>query len=154
MKIAGLLLVKTDSMYGSTVSFPKARIKQKDLPHNHTANEMILYCLVLDKMVKSSPDFVMTEVCETLVRRIYGQKLAFLEVKGEPDWKQPKGPSGTKWKGKARRDLADEIDRRALQEDDEEIPEPEQELQTRRKDKAFMAKALGAPPAAVEDEHL
>ena len=152
VKIAGPFLVKTYSLYGSAVAFSKAWIKEKDLHRNHIANEMTLHCLVLDKMVKSSPDFVMTEGCEMLCRRIYGLKRAFREVKCGTDWKQPKGPTGAKWKSKVRWDLANEIDLRALQEDDEEIPELEQELQTRLKDKALMAKALGASSAAVEDE--
>ena len=50
-------------------------------------------------------------------------------------------------------DLAAEIDWRALEEDDEDLPEIEHELQTRVKDKAILARYLAPGTNAVgEDE--
>ena len=68
------------------------------------------------------------------------------------DWRQPKGAGAAKWKSKVRWDLAQEIDWRALESDDEEIPEVEKELQTRLRDKAIAHRYLQSQEGQLEDD--
>ena len=103
-------------------------------------------------MVTTMPDFAASEGCEMMCRRIYGLKRAFKEVKCQADWKQPKGNPGAKWRSKVRWDLAAEIDWRSLQEDEEEIPEIEQEMHVRLRDKALIAKSLASQLGGAEDD--
>eukprot|EP00972_Heterocapsa_arctica_P019583 2890142-Heterocapsa_arctica.AAC.1 len=91
--------------------------QEKELQRNHVAHEMLLMCMVLDKSLMGSPDFVNSEGCEIMCRRIYALKKAFENVKTANDWKQPKGSAAAKWKSKVRWDLANEIDIRALSGD-------------------------------------
>ena len=85
-------------------------------------------------------------------RRIYGLKRAFRDVHGPQDWRQPKGPSGAKWRSKVRWDLAQEIDWRALEADDEDIPEVEKELQGKLRDKAMAHRYLQQQDGLAEDD--
>ena len=152
-RIAPGLLVKTYSRYGSFTRFGRSWVADKELERNHVAHEMMLHCMLLDKMLLSSPDFPTSEGCEMICRRVYGIKRAFREVRCSHDWKQPKGSGAAKWRTKVRWDLAAEIDWRALEEDDEDLPEIEHELQTRVKDKAILARYLAPGTNAVgEDE--
>ena len=152
-RIAPGLLVKTYSRYGSFTRFGRAWVADKELERNHVAHEMVLHCMLLDKMILSSPEFPTSEGCEMICRRVYGIKRAFRDVKCAHDWKQPKGSGAAKWRSKVRWDLAAEIDWRALEEDDEDLPEIEHELQSRMKDKAILARYLAPGNNPVgEDE--
>ena len=68
------------------------------------------------------------------------------------DWCQPKGAGAAKWKSKVRWGLAQDIGWRALEADDEDIPEIEKELQTRLRDKALAHRYLQVQDGALEDD--
>ena len=101
-RVAPPFLVRTYARYGSAVRFAKSWVQEKQLDRNHVAHEMMLRCMVLDKMISSQPDFVLTEGCEMLARRIYGLKRAFRDVHSAADWKQPKGSGGAQRRTKVR----------------------------------------------------
>ena len=103
-----------------------------------------MLCMVLDKMVLDNPLFLVTEGCEIMARRVLALKKAFMEVKQESDWRQPKGAASSKWESKVRWDLTEHIDRRRIREDsDFSMPQLEQEISERLQQKVLMNKYLG-----------
>ena len=148
-RVAPNLLVKLYSKYGSACRFARSFIDEKQLERHHVGQEMMLHCMVLDRMIAAQPDFATTQGCEMVCRRIYGLKRAFADVHQQSDWKQPKGQA--KWRSKVRWDLANELDWRALEQDDEHLPEVERELQLRMRDKALAQRYLDTPQQAGED---
>ena len=132
----------------------KAWIKLKELERNHVGHEMLLLAMLMDRMVGSNPEFLKSEACEIVARRIYALQKAFHNVQSAADWRQPKGAQASKWKSKVRWDLASEIDWRCLSQDNEILPEVEVELQQRLSHRANTARAMAAtasPTAGEED---
>ena len=128
-------------------------IQDKQLERNHVANEMLLMCMVLDKSLRVDRDYVNTESCEIIARRIYALKKAFESAHSVNDWRQPKGAAASKWKSKVRWDLANEIDVRALSTAGESLPDIDRELQLRLKDRALMQKYVDqATPTVAEEQ--
>ena len=127
-------------------------IQDKQLERNHVENEMLLMCMVLDKSLLADRDYVNTESCEIIARRIYALKKAFEAVTSINDWRQPKGAAASKWKSKVRWDLANEIDVRALSTAGESLPDIDKELQVRLKDRALMQKYVDQAAPVVAEE--
>ena len=153
-RVAPPLLVQVFSQHPSCSAMASRWIQEKQLERNHVAHEMVLVCMVMDKSLLSNQDFVNTEGCEILARRIYALKKAFENVKNANDWRQPKGAGAAKWKSKVRWDLANEIDLRALTGDMESIPSVDKELQARMKERALLHKYVdqaATAGASVED---
>ena len=129
-------------------------IQDKQLERNHVAHEMLLLAMVLDRSLQEDSDYINSQTCEIVCRRIYALKKAFEQVRSSADWKQPKGAAASKWKSKVRWGLANEIDLRALSAEGESLPEVDKELQARLKDRALMSKyvdGLAVPGTADED---
>jgi hypothetical protein len=101
---------------------------------------MVLMCLVMDKSLWASLDFVNCEACEILCRRILALETAFENVKSMKDWRQPSGTASRRWKSKVRWDLAGRIDVRAVSGDTESEPGIEGYLQHRLKERALLNK--------------
>jgi len=126
---------------------------EKQLERNHVAHEMLLMCMVLDKSLLEDPNYVNTERCEIVCRRIYALKKAFDGVRSASDWRQPKGAAASKWKSKVRWDLANEIDMRALAAETESLPTVDKELQGRLKERALLTKYVeNAQTATVTED--
>ena len=134
-RVAPPLLVQIFSTHPSATQMAQWWVQDKQLERNHVAHEMLLRCMMLDKSLLSVRDFVNTEGCEIIARRIYALKKAFENVRNASDWRRPKGAAGSKWKSKVRWDLANEIDLRALSGEVEALPGVDKELQGRRKDR-------------------
>ena len=139
-RVAPPLLVQIFSTHPSATQVAQRWVQDKQLERNHVAHEMLLMCMVLDKSLLSVRDFVNTEGCEIIARRIYALKKAVENVRAVNDWRQPKGAAGSKWKSKVRWDLANEIDLRALSGELEALPGVDKELQGRLKDRALLTK--------------
>ena len=137
-RVAPPLLVQIFSTHPSATQMAQRWVQDKQLERNHVAHEMLLMCMVLDKSLLSVRDFVNTESCEIIARRIYALKKAFENVRNAHDWRQPKGAAGSKWKSKVRWDLANEIDLRALSGEVGALPGVDKELQGRLKDRALL----------------
>ena len=101
-----------------------------------------MLAMVLDKLVSTMPEFIRSEGCEILARRVYALRRAFSEVKGLDDWRQSKGVKANQWKSKVRWDLAHEIDWRSLAQNDETLPGVERDLQNQLQAKALFNKYL------------
>ena len=153
-RVAPPLLVQIFSTHPSATQMAQRWVQDKQLERNHVAHEMLLMCMVLDKSLLSVRDFVNTEGCEIIARRIYALKKAFENVRNANDWRQPKGAAGSKWKSKVRWDLANEIDLRALSGEVEALPGVDKELQGRLKDRALLTKYVdqAAAVAGVAEE--
>ena len=95
---------------------------------------------MLDRMIRSSPEFIMSEGCEIMCSRIYALRRAFHDVQQQADWKQPKGQNAAKWRSKVRWDLANEVDWRSQLDGDEMLPNVEKDLQERLHVKTFFNK--------------
>jgi hypothetical protein len=139
-RVAAPLLVQIFSVHPSATAMANRWVQEKELQRNHVAHEMLLMCMVLDKSLMGPADFVTSEGCEIMCRRIYALKKAFENVKTANDWRQPKGAGAAKWKSKVRWDLANEIDIRALAGDVESLPGIDKELQGRLKERALLNK--------------
>jgi hypothetical protein len=113
-----------------------------------------MLCMLLDKCVMSQDDFINTEACEVLCRRLYALKRAFQNVQSQQDWKQPKGGAGSKWKTKVRWDLIGEIDVSAMNSNETLIPGVEKEIEARLSQKALLAKYLSKLPEGSEEDAL
>ena len=153
-RVAPPLLVQIFSTHPSATQMAQRWVQDKQLERNHVAHEMLLMCMVLDKSLLSVRDFVNTEGCEIIARRIYALKKAFENVRNASDWRQPKGAAGSKWKSKVRWDLANEIDLRALSGEVEALPGVDKEFQGRLKDRALLTKYVdqAAAVAGVAEE--
>eukprot|EP00972_Heterocapsa_arctica_P038865 5726972-Heterocapsa_arctica.AAC.1 len=133
-------LMQIFSAHPSAAAMAQRWAQEKQLERNHVAREMILMCMVLDKSLMSDKDFVNSEGCEIISRRIYALKKAFEQVRTAGDWRQPRGAAASKWKSKVRWDLANEIDMRALSGEVESLPGVDKGLQTRLKESALLSK--------------
>ena len=141
-RVAPALIVQLVSKHGSFMNAAQVWISEKGLHRNHVANEVVMLSMVMDRMITSNPEFVKSEGCEIMARRIYALRRAFLEVASVDDWKQPKGTKASQWKSKVRWDLANEIDWRTVAANDETLPAVEKELQSVLQGKALFAKYL------------
>ena len=154
-RVAPALIVQVVSRYGSFSNFAESWVNEKELHRNHTANEMFMLAMVLDKLITTTPEILKSESCEILARRVYALRRAFHDVKGLDDWKQPKGTKASQWKSKVRWDLAQEIDWRSLVENEEVLPGVERDLQMTLQNKAlvqkYLAQPLDGPKSAMED---
>ena len=154
-RVAPHLLQQIFANHPSAASHATRWIQDKQLERNHVAHEMMLLCMVLDKSLLDDKNYISTQACEIVCRRVYALKKAFEGVKCAADWRQPKGAAASKWKSKVRWDLANEIDMRAVLGDTDALPAVDRELQGRLRDRALMSKyiegaAAGAPVG--EDE--
>ena len=109
---------------------------------HHIEHELQVLALAVDSQVKSDSNFINTEACEILCRRIYGIRRAFSAVKGRMDWQQPEGQGAHTWKSKVQWGLLDEIDLRALKADSCTIDSVEEDLRKQLERKALMNKWL------------
>ena len=139
------------SVHATFRDFVKSSVREKELSGNHIEHELMVLGMAIDSQVKADDNFINTEACEILCRRVYGLRRAFSEVKCRGDWQQPRGQGARKWKSKVRWALLDEIDMRALRQDLETIEPVEEDLKKRLEKKALMnkwlTKGLVEPPA-------
>jgi hypothetical protein len=133
-------LLQIFSVHPNLTSMANRWVQEKELQRNHVGHEMVLMCLVMDKSLWASLDFVNCEACEILCRRILALETAFENVKSMKDWRQPSGTASRRWKSKVRWDLAGRIDVRAVSGDTESEPGIEGYLQHRLKERALLNK--------------
>ena len=139
-RVAPALLMQVFQNHSTFREFVKEYIKEKELTGNHIEHELLVLALAIDSQVKSNEDFINTEACEILCRRVYGIRRAFSAVRCRADWQTPKGQGANKWRSKVNWALLDEIDMRALTEDYETIDAVEDDLKKRLEKKALMNK--------------
>jgi hypothetical protein len=135
-------VVQIYAKHGCFDAFAKTWVKDKVLEKNHVGNEMVMLAMVLDRMIQNDPNFLRSEGCEIMARRVYALQRAYQEVHHLNDWKQPKGASASKWKSKVRWDVAGEIDWRSLTEGDTLLNGVEKDVSARLQQKANIAKWL------------
>jgi len=140
--VAQALLIQIFSRFGSMGDFAKHWIREHGVEKNHVANEMTMLAMVIDRQLISQPEFIASEGCEILCRRVLAIQRAFQECSSESDWRMPKGANAAKWKSKVRWDLASEIDWGKLSEEALSIPAVEAEIQERLQKKALFQKYL------------
>ena len=145
--MAPQLLIQIYSKHGSMKNFVATFVKEKELDRNHVANELMLLGCTVDKLLVEDPNFMRTEGCVILCRRVYAIHRAFANVRRADDWRQPKGAGAAKWKSKVRWDLADEIDWRAITEDDSLLPGVEKDIQDQLQRKALLRRYIADPVA-------
>ena len=153
-RVAPQFLVKVISKYSSVRGFAQAFIREKELGENHVAKEVILLALAVDKLLHEDRNFMRSEGCEILCRRLYAIRRAFQDVRRADDWRQPKGAAANKWKTKVRWDLANEIDWRAITEDDSLLPGVEKDIQEQLQRKALLRRYITEPSSSpsLEDQ--
>ena len=115
---------------------------EKELETCHAAQEYLLLCMILDKLLKNNEDMINSEGAEIICRRLHGLQLAFAEVRRLSDWKQPKGQAGQKWRSKVQWDLCAQYDVRSLDEQELQIPAADEEVRLRLEKKALFNKHL------------
>ena len=74
------MLVKMYAEHGSASGFCDHWTSTEELHGNHVAKEMLMLCMILDKMLSSDTTFAMTEGCEIICARVYALRKAFQEV--------------------------------------------------------------------------
>ena len=118
-------------------------VKGKCLQKCHTAAEMPLLGLLLDRMLllQRDQDIINMPAVEVLCRRIYGLIKAFEDVTEEADWKMPRH-AGKTWKRKVKWQLLKEYDVQSLESSEWDIPEADAEVSERLHRKALFAKHL------------
>ena len=141
-RVAPHLLMQIYGAYPTCTEFIKCFVREKQLEGHHIEHEMQVLALAVDSQVKSDSNFINTEACEILCRRVYGIRRAFSAVKNRMDWQQPKGQGAHKWKSKVQWALLDEIDMRALKADSCTIDSVEEDLRKQLERKALMNKWL------------
>ena len=119
-------------------------LRSKGLERCHTAAELPTLALVLDRLVTMSPesDVINMPALEAICRRMYGLTRAFEDVQRESDWQKPKNHQG-KWRSKVKWQLLEEYDVKALGQNECAVPEADEEVSQRLKQKALFAKHLG-----------
>ena len=120
----------------------KRFIASKEIDSCHSASELMLLAMVVDRMMMLNVDLVNSEAMEIVCRRIHGLKRAFEGVRRLSDGKQPKGPAGQKWKTKVKWELCDQYDIRALGEEGAYIPGADEEVRQRLEKTAIFNKYL------------
>ena len=130
-------------------------IRSKELETCHSAAEMVLLAVILDRLVIAEAEFINSDAVEVMARRMYALYRAFEKVHKMSDWKQPRGQQG-KWKTKVQWHLADEYDAVALADGELRVDDADEEVRKRLERKALFAKhldkAVGAAGAAVLEE--
>ena len=149
-RVAPHLLMQVSQVYPTFRDFVKAYVKEKELGGNHIEHELLVLSMAIDSQVKADDNFINTEACEILCRRVYGLRRAFSAVRCKADWQMPKGQGAHKWKTKVNWALLDDIDLRALHEDLETIEPVEDDLKKRLEKKALMNKWLSQGLAGQE----
>jgi hypothetical protein len=153
-RVAPALLLMIFQGSRSACKFAQDCVETKGLTKHHIGHEFIMLCMLLDKCVMSQDDFINTEACEVLCRRLYALKRAFQNVQSLQDWKQPKGGAGSKWKSKVHWDLIGEIDVSSMNSNETLIPGVEKEIEARLSQKALLAKYLSKLPEGSEEDAL
>ncbi|CAK0813775.1 unnamed protein product, partial [Prorocentrum cordatum] len=94
--------------------------------------EFLLPAMILDKMITNQKeDIINSAACEILRRRMRGLQLAFQSTHRQADWEQSRGQQGSKWKSKVQRELCDQCDARALDENELTMPGVDEEARPR-----------------------
>ena len=119
--------------------------RAKGIEDHPAVRSLSVMAAAFDKMMLSR-DFVKmlnSEAIELLSRRMWGTMRAFDAVNSVGDWRKPTG-AGANWKCKVNWAVLEEMDALNADKDNIKIPELEDELRKRFKDKALMEKSLPA----------
>ena len=79
-RVAPSLLMQVFQTHATFRDFVKEYIKEKELHGNHIEHELLVLALAIDSQARSNDDFINTEACEILCRRVYGICRAFVAV--------------------------------------------------------------------------
>ena len=127
-------------------------ITSRQLTKCNAAQELLLLALIVDRMVREPGlPIVNMPAVEVIMRKMYGLIKAFEGVKQESDWKRPQGQQGQKWKSRVRWDLLQEFDVASLAQTEWEIEEADDEISSKLKRRALMAKHLDTLGPSVRD---
>ena len=145
VRVAPTFIAKLYRTGRSAVREMEELIRAKGLEKCHTAAELPTLALVLDRLMMqtSNPDVINMPAVEAICRRMYGLTRAFGDVKCEADWQKPRNHRG-KFKSKVKWALLEEYDVRALDNNELSVPEADEEVTQRLKQKALFNKHLGA----------
>ena len=145
VRVAPDLIAKIYKNNRSAVRELEEYVRSRGLEKCHAAAELPTLALILDRLVmhSGSADVVNFPAVEAICRRVYGLMRAFEDVHRESDWQKPQNHQG-KWKSKVKWTLLDEYDVRALDSHDMCIPEADEEVSARLRQKALFSKHLTA----------
>ena len=94
-RVAPHLLMQVFQVHPTFRDIVKSYVKEKELGGNPIEHELLVLAMAIDSQVRSDENFINTEACEILWRRVYGLRRAFSEVRCKADWQQPKGQGPT-----------------------------------------------------------
>ena len=117
-------------------------VSQKQILEHPAVRNLSVIAAAFGKMMMSREFMKMmnSEAIELLSRRAWGTMKAFDEVRSRDDWKKPSSAKND-WKSRVNWSVLEAIDAVGADTDRLEIPELEDELRKKFKDKALLDKA-------------